>query len=108
MTPDEITLEQLAELEHDQWAHWTRYMLRNLTPENIQRWMEQCDTPYSELTEKEKDSDREWAQKALAIADNENAPYLECPDCGDSMELEREMCCCGFTIPGGVTLDMCD
>ncbi len=24
-------IEELAELEHDQWAHWTKYMLNNLT-----------------------------------------------------------------------------
>lgn len=59
--------EQLAELEHDQWAHWTRYMLDNLTPQNIERWRRQCDTPYSELTEKEKDSDREWADRSMKI-----------------------------------------
>ena len=59
--------EMLAELEHKQWAHWTRYMLANLTPENIERWKRQIETPYSELSEKEKDSDREWADKILSI-----------------------------------------
>ncbi|MEB3211477.1 MAG: hypothetical protein VKL39_08980 [Leptolyngbyaceae bacterium] len=59
--------EQLAELEHQQWAHWTRYMLNNLTPENIARWQQQIDTPYADLTEAEKASDREWADKVLAI-----------------------------------------
>jgi len=59
--------EQLADLEHEQWAHWTRYMLDNLTPENIARWRRQCDTPYADLSEKEKDSDREWADKVLAL-----------------------------------------
>jgi len=57
--------EMLAALEHDQWAHWTRYMLANLTPENIERWKRQVETPYSELSEKEKDSDREWADKVF-------------------------------------------
>lgn len=60
-------LEELADLEHEQWVHWTRYMLDNLTPENIGRWKRQCDTPYSALSEKEKESDREWARKVLAI-----------------------------------------
>ena len=59
--------EMLAELEHKQWAHWTRYMLANLTPENIERWQRQIETPYSELSEKEKNSDREWADKILSI-----------------------------------------
>lgn len=61
------TLERLATLEHEQWAHWTRYMIDHLTPENIERWRRQCATPYAELTEKERESDREWARKALAV-----------------------------------------
>lgn len=65
------TREQLAELEHQQWAHWTEYMLNNLTPENIKRWKEQIKTPYSMLTEKEKDSDRDWADKVIKIINGE-------------------------------------
>jgi hypothetical protein len=61
--------EQLAELEHQQWAHWTKYMLDNLTPENIERWRRQIDTPYSDLSEAEKESDRRWVDKVLKIVD---------------------------------------
>ena len=60
-------VEKLSELEHDQWAHWTKYMLNNMTPENIKQWKRQISTPYDELTEKEKDSDREWANKVVAV-----------------------------------------
>ena len=60
-------IEELADLEHQQWAHWTEYMLNNLTDENIKRWKQQIKTPYSELTEKEKASDRGWAYKAAKI-----------------------------------------
>lgn len=60
-------LERLAALEHDQWAHWTRYLLANLTPENVERWRRQIETPYAELSEKEKGSDREWARKVMEI-----------------------------------------
>lgn len=59
-------IEKLAKLEHDQWAHWTHYMVNNLSPENIARWRRQIETPYAELTEEEKEKDREWARKALA------------------------------------------
>lgn len=59
--------EKLAELEHIQWAHWTSYMLNNLTVENIERWRQQINTHYSELSETEKDSDRKWANKVLDI-----------------------------------------
>lgn len=50
-------IEKLADLEHQQWAHWTKYMLDS----------GQIDTPYSALSEKEKDSDREWACKAYEV-----------------------------------------
>ena len=50
-------LEVLADLEHRQWAHWTRYMLDNYTPENVERWRRQLQTDYADLTEREKDSD---------------------------------------------------
>ena len=59
--------EKLAELEHRQWAHWTRYMLDNLSFENIERWKRQLETPYNELPEAEKESDRNWADKVLEV-----------------------------------------
>ena len=61
----DAALERLAALEHEQWAHWREYMLSNLTTDNIELWKAKIKTPYSELTEKEKDSDRVWARKAL-------------------------------------------
>ncbi|MEA3430169.1 MAG: hypothetical protein U9R08_02770 [Nanoarchaeota archaeon] len=57
--------EKLADLEHQQWVHWTDYMLKNLTSENQERWMRQIETNYKALSEKEKDSDREWADKSI-------------------------------------------
>ena len=42
-------LEILADLEHRQWAHWTRYMLDNYTPENVERWRRQVQTDYKDL-----------------------------------------------------------
>ena len=59
--------EKLAELEHTQWTHWMLYMLDNLTPENIERWQRQINTPYDKLSQEEKESDRKWADKVLDI-----------------------------------------
>ena len=91
-------LEDLAELEHQQWAHWTKYMLDRLAQleakldgnapykayfelsQQKQDWRRQIATPYSELTEKEKDSDRSWASKSLEITAKRLAelnPYPE-------------------------------
>lgn len=65
-------LERLAELEHEQWAHWTKYMLDNLSPENIERWRRQIETPYEQLSEMEKGSDRQWARRAIKITRSVN------------------------------------
>lgn len=63
----ENNLEKLADLEHEQWSHWTKYMLNHLTQENIERWNKQIKTPYNELTELEKESDRVWVRKSITI-----------------------------------------
>ena len=63
-----IDYEALAAAEHAQWAHWTAYMLDNLTDVNMARWRQQIDCPYEALTEPEKESDREWARKAIVAA----------------------------------------
>lgn len=69
---DEL-LEKLAALEHEQWAHWTKYMLAQLLyHENsanpiVRRWYLQIDTPYHRLSKFEKESDRVWAKKVLEI-----------------------------------------
>ena len=59
--------EKLADLEHQQWRHWTGYMILKWSVKNCRKWSKQILTPYSELTEKEKDSDRKWADKSLAL-----------------------------------------
>lgn len=59
--------EELAALEHEQWVRWTRHLLANGTPENIARWQRLCETPYEQLTEADKDKDRKWADRVLAV-----------------------------------------
>lgn len=64
--------EEVARLEHEQWSHWINYMFSNLSPENIQRWIHQASQKYEALFEKEKESDREWADRVLALIDEHN------------------------------------
>lgn len=71
LDPKSRLREILADLEHQQWAHWTKYMLDNLTPENIARWELQIITQYECLSEKEKESDREWAHKVIVLLEEE-------------------------------------
>ena len=74
--------ERLAELEHEQWAHWAKHMLGILKPLfggmptepefqrariALERWERQIEAPYYDLTEEERDSDREWADRVIAV-----------------------------------------
>lgn len=65
-----ILLEKLAALEHEQWASWARHVLPNANPGDVAKWTRQIETPYVELAEAEKESDREWARRVLAILAN--------------------------------------
>ena len=69
--------EQLADEQHAIWAHWMRYMFTQGTFSNngtwtmpaakVERWQRQMDTPYSDLSEKERESDRHQADKVLGV-----------------------------------------
>lgn len=73
-------LEELASVEHERWSHWQRYLhaqcLRNsdgsltIPSELVRRWEVQMNTPYSELSEKEKESDRDQVRRYLPIIVN--------------------------------------
>lgn len=68
-------LEQLADLEHERWSGWMRYMFSKGTknPDGtwtmpawaVGRWERQASTPYADLSEQEKESDRVEARKGL-------------------------------------------
>ena len=72
--------EKLADIEHQRWADWQKYLhskcsKRNIHDddkskydlviyqEDVEHWEKQINTDYSELSEKEKDSDREQVER---------------------------------------------
>ena len=69
--------EDLAELAHDQWAGWMRYLFSKgihhydgtwtMPAWAVERWQRQMNTPYAELSDTEQDSDRNEADKFLKI-----------------------------------------
>jgi len=73
----ELTKELIAKVQHDIWSHWMKYMFSQGTvnedgtwtmpKEKLQRWERQMNTEYNDLTEKEKDSDREQADKIIKV-----------------------------------------
>lgn len=68
-------LETLAAIEHERWAHWQQYMHDHcevtddgslVIPAALaQRWQTQIDTRYGDLSETEKNSDREQVRRYL-------------------------------------------
>jgi hypothetical protein len=57
--------EALASTVHDLWAVWVEHFINNMTLENLLRWKSQADKEYSELSEEDKEKDREVADKIL-------------------------------------------
>lgn len=70
-------VDHLASIEHDRWAHWQNYLHSKcdrladgslvLPAYLVQQWERQIATPFSDLSEAEKESDREQVQKYLPL-----------------------------------------
>lgn len=68
-------LEALAHIEHERWSHWQKYMHAKgsrqtdgslLIPADlVAQWDRQIATPYTKLSESEKESDRDQVRKYL-------------------------------------------
>lgn len=74
--------ERLAEYAHTAWSGWLKYMFEKggvqspiesggttwvMFPDKLIRWRRQMNTPYADLPESEKTSDRAEADKMTAI-----------------------------------------
>lgn len=69
--------EEIAEVQHEIWSHWMRYFFSQcqsnkdgsvtVPSDKVERWKRQMETNYSNLTDKEKISDLEQADKVLKI-----------------------------------------
>ncbi|KKM93456.1 hypothetical protein LCGC14_1208070 [marine sediment metagenome] len=83
LTPEEILIEEMAELAHLIWQRRMGYMLVNLDKEHIERWKRQANTAYKDLSEQEKASDRNIAEQYLTklrLAKNQDV----CPEWNES------------------------
>ena len=60
-------VEKLAAQEHDRWSRWMRWMLAHMTEDNLNRWKLQMATDYADLSETEKQWDREEAKRTMAL-----------------------------------------
>jgi hypothetical protein len=76
MTDKEL-IEQLADKEHESWARWMDYLFSRcpftekgdaiIPRELVQHWKRQAATPYANLSESEKQSDRNEVAHILPI-----------------------------------------
>lgn len=72
--------ERLAAIEHERWSHWQRYLHSKgvrqpdgsllLSALLVARWEKQIETRYADLSDKEKDSDREHVRKYLPLIES--------------------------------------
>lgn len=70
-------LEELAAEEHQRWGHWQSYLhsvcIKNadgslrIPPDFVKQWNRQIQTEYKDLTDSEKESDREQVRKYLPL-----------------------------------------
>lgn len=68
-------IEKLADVEHNRWSSWMKYMFSTgkfnsngtwtMSSSLVERWEGQMNTSYSDLSEKEKDSDRIEVRKTI-------------------------------------------
>ena len=59
-------VEALAEIEHQQWLHWSKAVAPEVADATRLKW-ERCWREYSQLTENVKEADRVWARKVVAL-----------------------------------------
>jgi hypothetical protein len=77
MGPAPGLIEALAAIEHERWAHWQQYVHQQgtrcedgsivLPPHLVKHWERQIATAYKDLTEEEKQSDRDQVGKYLPL-----------------------------------------
>jgi hypothetical protein len=73
----ELLIEVLARAEHERWSHWQRFVHGQcatapgggllIPAELVARWNRQIGTPFDQLSEEEKESDREQVRAYLPV-----------------------------------------
>lgn len=79
MTKDEL-IEVLADAEHASWARWMAYLFSKslncqdgsvvIPGDLVRRWQMQVETPYADLSDREKQSDREEVEHILPFIEH--------------------------------------
>lgn len=85
---EEVT-EHFAAMEHARWSRWQEYLHKQcfrspeftgaliIPADLVARWERQISTPYSQLTEAEKESDRKEVRPYIEYATNHHQKSIE-------------------------------
>lgn len=73
----ESFVDRLASEEHERWAHWQQYVHDQcaaaadgsliIPADLVVRWRQQIATPYAELSDAERESDRQQVRRYLPL-----------------------------------------
>ena len=76
------TIEELADLEHDSWARWMKYLFSvskknedgsvTIPKDKVERCERQMNTDYNDLSNKEKESDRKEVRKFIKVVKDDS------------------------------------
>ena len=66
LSPPDGLIESLAEIEHEQWMHWSKAVAGDVSDATRNKWQRSC-VAYAELTEEAKETDRVWARKVTTL-----------------------------------------
>jgi len=102
--------EELASEQHNIWSHWMVYLFSvcetnedgsvTIPSNRVKWWTRQINTAYSDLSEKEKEGDREQVRKLVPILNNN----VLCPYCNLSV-CENPQVCANEQIASGLNWD---
>lgn len=77
-------LTKLADVQHEIWSHWMKYLFEistqnddgtvTISADKVEIWRKQMMTSYANLSDKEKKSDIEQAEKVLAVLQSGDLP----------------------------------
>ncbi len=83
-------IDTLAAVEHQRWAHWQSYLHAQgeactdgsirLSEPQVRQWEKQIATPYEELSEREKESDREQVLRYLPLLLERFSVHIVAPE----------------------------
>ena len=66
LNPPQELIEALAEIEHEQWMHWSQSAAGEVSDATRNKWQRSW-VAYAELSDEMKEADRVWARKVVKL-----------------------------------------